>query len=92
MKRLTLLASVLLTISATSVQSPSAIREKSGAGQTIANRVSPLGYVNKGGVAETTGGGSGSAGMRAAQDMINHTQAARQARFASPSATAAAKT
>ena len=52
MKRLTLLASVLLTISATSVQAQSVICEKFGAGQIIANRVCPLGYVKKGEVAD----------------------------------------
>ncbi len=51
MKRLTLLASVLLTISATSVQAQSVICEKFGSGQIIANRVCPLGYVKKGEVA-----------------------------------------
>ena len=73
MKRLTLLASVLLTISATSVQAQSVICEKFGAGQIIANRVCPLGYVKKGEVATTNGGGlgRGSATFQAAQDIIN---------------------
>ncbi len=82
MKRLTLLASVLLTISATSVQAQSVICEKFGAGQIIANRVCPLGYVKKGEVATTNGGGFGSAGMQAALDMINRNEADRQARLA----------
>ncbi|MDA9870567.1 SHOCT domain-containing protein [Gammaproteobacteria bacterium] len=91
MKRLTLLASVLLTISATSVQAQSVICEKFGAGQIIANRVCPLGYVKKGEVAETNGGGFGSAGMRAAQDMINRNEADRQARLARQAAAAEAQ-
>ena len=82
MKQLTFLASILLTISATSVQAQSVICEKFGAGQIIANRACPLGYVKKGEVATTNGGGFGSAGMRAAQDMINRNEADRQARLA----------
>ena len=62
MKRLTLLASVLLTISATSVQAQSVICEKFGAGQIIANRVCPLGYVKKGEVGSNSNlGGRSSA-------------------------------
>jgi hypothetical protein len=57
MKRLTLLASVLLTISATSVQAQSVICEKFGAGQIIANRVCPLGYVKKGEVGSNSNRG-----------------------------------
>jgi len=91
MKRLTLLASVLLTISATSVQAQSVICEKFGAGQIIANRVCPLGYVKKGEVATTNGGGFGSAGMQAAQDMINRNEADRQARLAREAAAAEAQ-
>ena len=91
MKRLTLLASVLLTISATSVQAQSVICEKFGSGQIIANRVCPLGYVKKGEVATTNGGGFGSAGMRAAQDMINRNEADRQARLARQAAAAEAQ-
>ena len=48
MKRLALLVSVLLTISATCVQAQSVICEKIGSGQIIANLVCPLGYVKKG--------------------------------------------
>jgi hypothetical protein len=91
MKRLILLASVLLTISATSVQAQSVICEKFGSGQIIANRVCPLGYVKKGEVATTNGGGFGNAGMQAAQDMINRNEADRQARLAREAAAAEAQ-
>ena len=91
MKRLTLFASVLLTISATSVQAQSVICEKFGSGQIIANRVCPLGYVKKGEVAETNGGSFGNAGMQIYQDMINRNEADRQARLAREAAAAEAQ-
>ena len=74
MKRLTLLAYVLLTISATNVLAQSVICEKFGSGQIIANRVCPLGYVKKGEVATTNGGSFGNAGMQIYQDMINRNE------------------
>ena len=68
MKRLTLLASVLLTISATSVQAQSVICEKFGAGQIIANRVCPLGYVKKGEVGSNSNRGGITAGLQPMYD------------------------
>ena len=91
MKRLTLLAYVLLTISATNVQAQSVICEKFGSGQIIANRVCPLGYVKKGEVATTNGGSFGNAGMQIYQDMINRNEADRQARLARQAAAAEAQ-
>jgi len=90
MKRLTLLASILLTISATSVQAQSVICEKFGAGQIIANRVCPLGYVKKGEVATTNRGGI-TAGLQPMYDQLNNNAAERRERLARQAAAAEAQ-
>ena len=91
MKRLTLLASVLLTISATSVQAQSVICEKFGAGQIIANRVCPLGYVKKGEVGSNSNRGGITAGLQPMYDQLNNNAAERRERLAREAAAAEAQ-
>ena len=91
MKRLTLLASVLLTISATSVQAQSVICEKFGAGQIIANRVCPLGYVKKGEVGSNSNRGGITAGLQPMYDQLNNNAAGRRERLARQAAAAEAQ-
>ena len=91
MKRLTLLASVLLTISATSVQAQSVICEKFGAGQIIANRVCPLGYVKKGEVGSNSNRGGITAGLQPMYDQLNNNAAERRERLARQAAAAEAQ-
>jgi hypothetical protein len=85
------LITVLLLVSANTVQAQSVICEKFGAGQIIANRVCPLGYVKKGEVATTNDGGFGSSSIQNYQDMINRNEADRQARLAREAAAAEAQ-
>ena len=91
MKRLTLLASVLLTISATSVQAQSVICEKFGSGQIIANRVCPLGYVKKGEVGSNSNRGGITAGLQPMYDQLNNNAAERRERLAREAAAAEAQ-
>ena len=91
MKRLILLASLLLTISATSVQAQNVICEKFGSGQIIANGIWPLGRVKKSEVGSNSNPGGITANLQPIYDQLNNNAGERRERLTRQAAGAEAQ-